>query len=179
MNPSIAGEDGVCGIDVEPSFRKLLQKTNGEVTPEKVAEALRIYQSYVREYGTLDEVPLDLYVENILAIRPVLQGLSEAFADPKTGIGTDLMKINPDEVEESYYEIWNEIWDYVKMIIHRGSCSPGYQQCSTDQCKDPVRIYGKYHYDRDRIFGYRLAYGLNMECIWSRDLKKMERSGTL
>ena len=102
------GEDGsiveLDGLEALQFKKNYYRKTNGEVTPEKVAEALRIYQSYVREYGTLDEVPLDLYVENILAVRPVLQGLSEAFADPKTGIGTDLMKINPDEVEESYYE---------------------------------------------------------------------------
>ena len=39
-----------------------------------------------------------------MAIRPLLQGLPEAFADPDTGIGADLMDIDPNEVEENYYE---------------------------------------------------------------------------
>ncbi len=68
-------------------------------------------------------------------------------------------------------KIWNEIWDYVQDDHHRGSCSPGYQQCSTDQCKDPVRIYGKYHMTGDRIFGYRLAYGLNMD-VFGHEISK-------
>lgn len=56
------------------------------------------------EYGTVDDVPLDIYTDHIMAIRPLLQGLPEAFADPDTGIGADLMDIDPNEVEENYYE---------------------------------------------------------------------------
>lgn len=55
---------------------------------------------------------------------------------------------------------------------HRGSCSPGYQQCSTDQCKDPVRIYGKYHYDRRSYLWLLSGLWSEYGCIWSRDLKK-------
>ena len=39
-----------------------------------------------------------------MGIRPMLKGLTEAFADPKTGIGADLMDIEPDEVEQYFYE---------------------------------------------------------------------------
>ena len=62
------------------------QQIYGEVTPEKVADALRTYQKYVQEYGTVDDIPLDVYTENITAIRPLLDRLPEAFADPDTGI---------------------------------------------------------------------------------------------
>ena len=34
-------------------------------------------------------------------------------------------------------KIWHEVWDYVKMIIIVVASSPGYQQCSTDQRKNP------------------------------------------
>ena len=74
------------------------------MTPEKVADALRTYQKYVQEYGTVDDIPLDVYTENITAIRPLLDRLPEAFADPDTGIGADLMEIDPDVVEQSLYE---------------------------------------------------------------------------
>lgn len=102
------GEDGkVIELDGLPAIqfkRDYYKKTAGNITPEKLAEALRTYQSCVKEYGTLDDVPLNVYIENIMAIRPMLKGLSEAFADPKTGIGAELMDIAPDEVEQHFYE---------------------------------------------------------------------------
>lgn len=102
------GENGgVIELDGLPAIqfkRDYYEKTAGNITPQKLAEALRTYQSYVKEYGTLNDVPLDIYIENIMAIRPMLKGLTEAFADPKTGIGADLMDIDPDEVEQHFYE---------------------------------------------------------------------------
>lgn len=102
------GEDGkIIELDGLPAIqfkRDYYEKTAGNITPQKLAEALRTYQSYVKEYGTLNDVPLDIYIENIMAIRPMLKGLIEAFADPKTGIGADLMDIDPDEVEQYFYE---------------------------------------------------------------------------
>lgn len=93
--------DGLAAIQFKRDYYK---KTAGNITPEKLAEALRTYQSCVKEYGTLNDVPLNVYIENIMAIRPVLKGLSEAFADPKTGIGAELMDIAPNEVEQHFYE---------------------------------------------------------------------------
>ena len=102
------GENGeIMELDGLPAIkfkRDYYAKTAGDITSEKLAEALRVYQSCVKEYGTLDDVPLDVYIENIMAIRPMLKGLSEAFADPKTGIGAELMDIAPDEVEQYFYE---------------------------------------------------------------------------
>ena len=102
------GEDGkIIELDGLPAIqfkRDYYEKTADNITPQKLAEALRTYQSYVKEYGTLNDVPLDIYIENIMAIRPMLKGLIEAFADPKTGIGADLMDIDPDEVEQYFYE---------------------------------------------------------------------------
>ena len=52
------GEDGsiveLDGLEALQFKKNYYRTTNGEVTPERVAEALKIYQSYVREYGTLD-----------------------------------------------------------------------------------------------------------------------------
>lgn len=102
------GENGeVIELDGLPAIqfkRDYYEKAAGSITPQKLAESLRTYQSYVKEYGTLNDVPLDVYIENIMAIRPMLKGLTEAFADPKTGIGADLMDIDPDEVEQHFYE---------------------------------------------------------------------------
>ena len=61
-------------------------------------------------------------------------------------------------------KIWREVWDYAKMIVvvlvSRGPC---YQQCGADQCEDSVGIQlEKTIMTGDRIFGFRLAYGLNI-----------------
>ena len=96
----------------------------------------------MREYGTLDDVPLDLYVENILAIRPVLHGLSEIFADPKTGIGVDLMEINPDEVEKSYYEkCRNHLNDIMNLEQKKYPTARQYAADKYSKVEAPFQLY--------------------------------------
>ena len=92
------------GIEAIRFKRTYYSETYGTVTPQKVADTLQSYQSIVKEYGSLDDVPLDIYIEHILAIRPLLKGLTEAFGDPATGMAADIMEIDPDEVVQSYYE---------------------------------------------------------------------------
>lgn len=95
--------DGLAAIEYK---RDLYAATQGEVTAEKVKEALITYQNCVKQYGPIDgeEFPLEVNIEKIVPIRPLLKGVSEAFADPTTGIGADWMDIDPDEVEQHYYE---------------------------------------------------------------------------
>lgn len=95
--------DGLAAIEYK---RDLYGATHGEVTAEKVKQALITYQSCVNQYGPVeeDEFPLEVYIEKIVPILPLLNGISEAFADPTTGIGADWMDIDPNEVEQHYYE---------------------------------------------------------------------------
>lgn len=67
---------------------------------------METYQSCVREYGPVEEegFPLAVYIEKIVPFRHLLMGLSEAFADPLTGIGADLMDIDPNDIDGAYYE---------------------------------------------------------------------------
>ena len=71
--------------------------------------------------------------------------------------------------------IWKEIWDYAKMIIIVVVIVTLVNSVVLINAKIPSESMEKTIMTGDRIFGFRLAYG----CIWSRDLKKMERSGTL
>lgn len=95
--------DGLAAIEYK---RDLYAITQGEVTPEKVKEALITYQNCVKEYGSIDgeEFPLKVNIEKILPIRPLLKGVGEAFADPLTGIAADWMDIDPDAIDQSYYD---------------------------------------------------------------------------
>lgn len=96
--------DGIAAIEFK---RDLYASVNGEVTPEKVSEALKTYQSLVNEYGPTEgnSFPLSVYIEQIVPIRPLLRGLPELYADPLTGIGADLMDIAPEDVVQNYYEL--------------------------------------------------------------------------
>ena len=95
--------DGLAAI----KYKQDLYKTSaGEVTPDRIKSALETYQSCVREYGPVEEegFPLAVYIEKIVPFRHLLMGLSEAFADPVTGIGADLMDIDPNDIDGAYYE---------------------------------------------------------------------------
>lgn len=95
--------DGLAAIEYK---RNLYADSIGEVTPEKIKAALETYQSCVREYGSVESesFPLKMNIAQIVPIRPLLKGLSEVFADPLTGIGADLMDIDPNAIDQSYYE---------------------------------------------------------------------------
>ena len=95
--------DGLAAI----KYKQDLYKTSaGEVTPDRIKSALETYQSCVREYGPVEEegFPLAVFIEKIVPFRHLLMGLPEAFADPLTGIGADLMDIDPNDIDGAYYE---------------------------------------------------------------------------
>lgn len=95
--------DGMAAIEYK---RDLYATTNGEVTPEKVSNALQTYQNLVNKYGAVesDTFPLSVNIEQIVPIRPILKALPELYADPLTGIGADLMEIDPADVAQNYYQ---------------------------------------------------------------------------
>lgn len=95
--------EGKAAIDYKKSMQS---KYNGEVTTEKLKDALAIYQKTVQEYGNIpvddEEFPLDVYTEKILPVRPLLSRMPEVFADVKTGIGCELQEIPLEEVAHFY-----------------------------------------------------------------------------
>ena len=95
--------DGLAAIKYE---QDLYKTSAGEVTPDRIKSALETYQSCVREYGPVEEegFPLAVYIEKIVPFRHLLMGLPETFADPLTGIGADLMDIDPNDIDGAYYE---------------------------------------------------------------------------
>lgn len=94
------------GLPAIKYTRNLYSSTYGAVTPEKVREALETYQNLIKQYGPLEGkgFPLDVKINKIIPIRPLLRGISEVFADPLTGSGADWMDIDPNRIDQSYYE---------------------------------------------------------------------------
>ena len=98
-------EDGTVteldGLEAIKYKQDLYKTSAGEVTPDRIKSALETYQSCVREYGPVEEegFPLAVFIEKIVPFRHLLMGLPEAFADPLTGIGADLMDIDPNDID--------------------------------------------------------------------------------
>lgn len=74
-------EDGTVtelnGLSAIKYKRDLYSTTQGEVTAEKVKQALITYQNCVHQYGPIDgeDFPLELNIEKIVPIRPLLKVL--------------------------------------------------------------------------------------------------------
>ena len=139
--------DGMEAIEFK---RDLYSAINGEVTPEKVSEALRIYQSLINEYGPMesDTFPLSVSVKQIVPIRPLLKALPELYADPLTGIGPDLMDIDPEDVAQNYYQKCETHLADVMRNEQRNH--PAAQQQALEQYKKvdmPFQLYAGYSKD--------------------------------
>lgn len=76
----------------------------GVVTPERVREAVEIYQACLMAYGVTEsyDLPEGVYEKEILPIAPLLHGVKEAFADPGTGMAPAIMEIDPEQIDDYY-----------------------------------------------------------------------------
>lgn len=77
---------------------------SGIVTPERVREAVEIYQACLTAYGVTESynLPEGVYEREILPISPLLHGVKEAFADPDTGMAPTIMEIDPAQIDDFY-----------------------------------------------------------------------------
>lgn len=77
---------------------------SGIVTPERVREAVEIYQACLTSYGVAEsyDLPEGVYEREILPIAPLLHGVKEAFADPNTGMAPSIMEIDSEKIDDYY-----------------------------------------------------------------------------
>lgn len=92
------------GLDAVQYLKTLQSDTAGEVTPQKVRQAVEDYQTCLTKYGVENtyDLPDGVYETEILPYAPLLHGVREAFADPDSGIAASLMDISPEKIENFY-----------------------------------------------------------------------------
>lgn len=92
------------GLDAVQYLKTLQSDTAGEVTPQKVRQAVEDYQTCLTKYGVENtyDLPEGAYEAEILPYAPLLHGVREAFADPDSGIAPSLMDIDPEKIEDFY-----------------------------------------------------------------------------
>lgn len=92
------------GLDAVQYLKTLQSDTIGEVTPQKVRQAVEDSQTCLTKYGVENtyDLPDGVYEAEILPYAPLLHGVREAFADPDSGIAPSLMDIDPEKIEDFY-----------------------------------------------------------------------------
>jgi hypothetical protein len=136
--------DGLDAIKYKKSIRSVY---NGDVTPAKVKTALESYQSTISRYKGIDvesnDFPLAVYAEKISPIMPLLGKLPEVFADPKTGMGTNLKDISPDEVDQLYKKTVQHLNNYMQ-LEQKGSVAQEQAVKKYAKVKTPFLLYAGY-----------------------------------
>ncbi|MGX8774217.1 MAG: hypothetical protein ACSW8G_04080 [Bacillota bacterium] len=91
------------GIDAIEFIEETSSAGNGEVTADRLRDALQTYQELYSDYGTDplgDGFPLDVYWEQVDPIRPLLAIMKEAYGTNEKP--ADLMTLEPSELDGFY-----------------------------------------------------------------------------
>ena len=133
---------------------------NGEVTPEKIKEALITYQNTISKNGGEESLfrgdfPVTIYMEKIFPGKSILGRLPEAFADPKTGQATSLMDISPNEVDGFYEQTVQHLKDIMKMEQKKYPTAQRQALEKYLRVEKPFQLYAGYTRD---AFDYIVLY---------------------
>lgn len=139
------------GLDAIAYKKLLISANNGEVTPEKLKKALTIYQSAVKPYGENSiysgEFPAGIFIDKVFPAEALLGRLPETFSDPKTGHGTSLMEISPDQLNSFYEQTVQHLKDIMQME-QKGHPSAQEQSLKKyREVKTPFEFYSGYSRD--------------------------------
>ncbi len=115
----------------------------GIVTPERVREAVEIYQTCLTSYGVTEsyDLPEGVYEQEILPTAPLLHGVKEAFANPDTGMAPTIMEIDPAQIDDCYSVCEAQI---VSLMAIEQSGSPAAQRKAVEmyqKVEKPFEVY--------------------------------------
>ncbi len=139
------------GLDAIAYKKSLRSANNGEVTPEKLKEALTIYQNTVKPYGVdsiySGDFPTEIYIKKVFPVEALLGRLPEAFSDPQTGQGTSLMEISPDKLYRFYEQTQQHLKDIMQMEQKEHPAAQGQALQKYTEVKTPFQFYAGYSRD--------------------------------
>ena len=135
------------GRDAIEYHNSLYEPIEGDVTPEKLENALSQYQEAIREAGGLslydEEFPTEIRVEKINPVDPLLFPLPAVYSDPGTGLPAELTDISLEEIPDFYDRAVEHIGD----LAAREYGSQDVVDKATEmyqQIDMPFQLYGDY-----------------------------------
>ena len=100
---------GVQAVKISKETRKDME---GEVTEEKIRQAIRVLNEMYQEYGSsfMEEVPVDVYAEKIYPIMPVLNIIEQVLApDGKNLYNMEAFDVKEEDAATIYEKYREEI----------------------------------------------------------------------
>ena len=100
---------GVQAVKISKETRKDME---GEVTEEKIRQAIRVLNEMYQEYGSsfMEEVPADVYAEKIYPIMPVLNVIEQVLApDGKNLYNMEAFDVKEEDAATIYEKYREEI----------------------------------------------------------------------
>ena len=100
---------GVQAVKISKETRKDME---GEVTEEKIRQAIRVLNEMYQEYGSsfMEEVPADVYAEKIYPIMPVLNIIEQVLApDGKNLYNMEAFDVKEEDAATIYEKYREEI----------------------------------------------------------------------
>lgn len=156
-NGNVINVEGKAAIDYKKSIRSI---NDGEITGQKLKNALAIYQKTIQENGNISEAdenfPLDVFTEKISPIRPLLSKLPEVFADPQTGIGSELMDIPLEQVSQFYDKAQSHLKDAIALEYDSNRNIINIASEMYQEVKTPYYLYGGFSRDAFDYLGLNI-----------------------
>lgn len=147
------------GLDAIAYKKSLRFSQNGEVTTEKLKEALIHYQDAVLPFGeeSLDsgDFPLDIFMKKVFPYQSILGRVPEAYSNSKTGQATSLMNITPEQLDNFYEQISQHLKDIMQMEQENNPTAQSQALQRYAQVKTPFQLYAGYSRD---AFDYIILY---------------------
>lgn len=105
------------GAQALAAQNKVMAPYEGEVTPDKVAQALEVYQAGEAKYGSIysDEMPLNVRNEQMVPAEMLIKRLREVNADPKTGFAADTAELAEQDAANFYPQCRTHLKDLMRL----------------------------------------------------------------
>ena len=102
----------VTGVQAVKSSKETRKDMEGEVTEEKIRQAIRVLNEMYQEYGSsfMEEVPADVYAEKIYPIMPVLNVIEQVLVpDGKNLYNMEAFDVKEEDAATIYEKYREEI----------------------------------------------------------------------
>lgn len=132
------------GLKAVKHYRQYNDTIYGEVTAEKLMEAIEkhqeLYREYDSEYG--ENIPSEVYYKELASSDAYVHGIKEVFADPKTGIAPEVLELDPEEVGDYYGRLTERLASVMKM---EQKDYPSAQKAALEKFEKVERPYQYYY----------------------------------
>lgn len=138
--------EGKEAIDYKKSVRS---KYDGEISAKKLYLAVEKYQKTFKENSikTENDIPLNIYTEEISEIKSLVSKLPEVYADSKTGIGVEVQDISLDQIDQFYNRCSEHLTDIIKLENSNDQKTQEKAERMYSEVKQPYELYGGFSRD--------------------------------